>query len=468
MHDDTGDLLRHTADLAIEHLATIAERPVHATATADELRAVLGGPLNDEPRDARTVVDDLARAAAPGLVASAGPRYFGFVVGGTLPATVAADWLTSAWDQNSGLLALSLANGVVEETVGRWLVELFGLPEGTSCGFVTGGQMANFTCLAAARNHVLARAGHDVEAEGLHDAPRLRVIGGAQRHVTIDAALRLLGIGTSIVEGVEIDDQGRMLPDALAATLAQGDPDAPTIVNLQAGNVNSGAFDPFTEICAVAHEHARNVWVHVDGAFGLWARASAQHRALADGIERADSWSTDAHKWLNVPYDSGLAFVRHADAHVAAMRSTAAYLANATGDDPIDPYMLTPEFSRRARGFAVYAALRNLGTRGVEDLVDRTCAHARRFATALGDAPGVEILNDVVLNQVLVRFGDDDDHTRAVIDGVQRDGTCWLGGTTWRGQAAMRISVSNWSTTAADVDRSVAAILRIHTAAQGR
>ena len=467
MHDDTRDLLRHTADLAIEHLASLADRPVHATASADELRATLGGSLNDEPRDARAVVDDLARAAAPGIVASAGSRYFGFVVGGALPATVAADWLTTTWDQDAGLLVLSPAAAVVEETIGRWLVDLFGLPAGTSCGLVTGGQMANFTCLAAARNHVLARAGHDVETGGLQTAPAVRVIGGAQRHVTIDVALRLLGIGTDVVEAVAIDAQGRIVPDAFVDVLAQGDPDTPTIVNVQAGNVNSGAFDPFPEICAAAHEQGRNAWVHVDGAFGLWARASAQHRHLTDGIEHCDSWSTDGHKWLNVPYDSGLAFVRHADAHRAAMGSTAAYLANATGDDPPDPYAFTPEFSRRARGFPVYAALRNLGKQGIEALVDRTCAHARRFATALAAAPGVEVLNEVVLNQVLVRFGDDD-RTRAVIDGVQRDGTCWLGGTTWEGRAAMRISVSNWATTEADVDRSVAAILRVHEGVEAR
>ena len=460
MHDDTADLLHHAADLAIEHLATIADRPVHATATAHELRGALGGPLNDEPRDAWAVVDHLARAATPGLVASTGPRYFGFVVGGSLPATVAADWLTSAWDQNAGLLALSPAAGVVEETVTRWLVDLFGLPTSTSCGFVTGGQMANFTCLAAARNHVLARAGHDVEAKGLHDAPRIRVIGGAQRHVTVDAALRLLGMGTDVVEAVAIDDQGRIVSDELGAVVAQGDPDTPTIVNVQAGNVNSGAFDPFAEICAAAHEHARNVWVHVDGAFGLWARASAHHRPLTAGIEQADSWSTDAHKWLNVPYDSGIAFCAHPAAHRAAMAVQASYLEQADPTAARDPLDWAPEFSRRARGFPIYAALRSLGRSGVAEIVERCCDHARAFGERLAAVDGVEILNDVVLNQVLVRFGDSDETTREVIARVQRDGTCWLGGTVWKERAAMRISVSNWMTDEEEIDRSAEAILR--------
>jgi glutamate/tyrosine decarboxylase-like PLP-dependent enzyme len=462
MLDETRDLLRHTADLAIEHLATLDDRPVHATATPRELRAALGGPLDDEPVAPADVVDALVAGTRAGLVATPGPRYFGFVVGGTLPAALAADWLTSAWDQNAGLVVMSPAAAVVEETAARWLVELFGLPDGASCGFVTGGQMANFTCLAAARHRVLERAGWDVEANGLQGAPRVRVIGGEQRHVTIDASLRLLGLGTAVVP-VRADDQGRMDADHLGDLLRAEPATTPTIVVAQAGNVNTGAFDPFREICDAARESG--AWVHVDGAFGLWAATSGATRPLVDGVDGADSWSTDAHKWLNVPYDSGLAIVRDARAQRAAMGATASYLVTATGDDPVDADELTPEFSRRARGFAVYAALRSLGRRGVAELVERCCAHARGFATALAGEPGVEVLNDVELNQVLLRFGDDDDHTRAVVARVQDDGTCWLGGTTWRGRAAMRVSVSGWATTPADVDRSVGAILAAHRAA---
>ena len=454
----TEPALEAAATHAAQFLRGLAERPVAARVGADELRARLGGPLPDGPSDPAEVVAQLAKLADDGLVASAGPRYFGFVVGGGLPAAVAADWLAAAWDQNAGLFALGPAAATVEEVAAGWLTDLLGLPAGVSTGFVTGGQMATFTGLAAARHQVLAAAGWDVERDGLTGAPPVEVVVGAERHVTVDAALRLLGLGSGRLRVVPADGQGRMDATALPAALAacQG----PTIVCAQAGNVNTGAFDPLAEVCAAAHEHG--AWVHVDGAFGLWAAASPALRHLAAGAGQADSLATDAHKWLNVPYDSGLVFVAHPEAHRAAFATVAGYLTPGQSGER-DPDAYTPEFSRRARGFPVWAALRSLGRSGVAELVERCCGHARRFAAALGAAEGVEVLNEVVLNQVLVRFpdpgGDHDGRTREVIRRVQAGGTLWLSGTTWHGMAAMRISVSNWSTTDDDVDRSVAAIL---------
>jgi glutamate/tyrosine decarboxylase-like PLP-dependent enzyme len=380
------------------------------------------------------------------------------VVGGSLPAALAADWLAAAWDQNAGLFVLGPAAATVEDVAAGWLTELLGLPATASCGFVTGGLGANFGGLAAARNHVLARAGWDVERDGLLGAPPVEVVVGAERHVTIDVALRYLGLGSGRLRVVPADDQGRMDPAALGEVLAAVE--GPTIVCAQAGNVNTGAFDPLAAICAAGHDHG--AWVHVDGAFGLWAGASPALRHLVAGVEQADSWATDAHKWLNVPYDSGLVFVAHPQAHRAAFAKVASYLTPGQGGER-DPDGFVPEGSRRARGFPVWAALRSLGRSGVAELVERCCGHARRFADALAAADGVEVLNEVVLNQVLVRFadpgGDHDGRTREVIRRVQADGTLWLGGTIWQGMAAMRISVSNWSTTTDDVDRSVAAIL---------
>jgi glutamate/tyrosine decarboxylase-like PLP-dependent enzyme len=450
--------LSEAYERAVEYLEGLPERPVDSRADLAELRAALGGPLPEEPTEQREVVAALATAADPGVVASPSGRFFGMVIGGATPAALAADWLTSTWDQNAGLYVLGPAASVVEETAGRWLAELFGLPAGVSVAFVTGAQMANFTALAAARHEVLRRAGWDVEADGLAGAPPLRVLAGEGRHDTIDRALRFLGIGTGAIVPVAMDDQGRMLPDALRQALVAGR--GPTIVCAQAGNVNSGAVDPLVEVCEAAHQ--AGAWVHVDAAFGMWAAASPRLRPLAAGMELADSWATDAHKWLNVPYDSGVAFCAHPPAHRAAMGVRAVYLIHAAGGER-DEVDFTPEFSRRARGFAVYAALRALGRQGVAALVERCCALARRFAEQLA-AEGVEVLNEVVLNQVLVRFhaadGDHDALTRRVAERVRQDGTCWMSGTTWRGQAAMRISVSNWSTDEADVDRSVAAILR--------
>jgi glutamate/tyrosine decarboxylase-like PLP-dependent enzyme len=451
---DWKGVLGEAYEHAVAHLDGLPARPVGTTVGLAELRAALGGPLPGRPQDPRQVVRELAVAAGPGIVASGSGRYFGFVVGGATPAALAADWLTAAWDQNAGLYVLGPAAAVVEEVAGAWLAELLGLPAGASVGFVTGAQMANFTALAAALTEVLGRTGWDLASSGLWGAPPVRVLAGEQRHGTIDRALRFLGVGTAAVVPVASDEQGRMRLDALARALAAGD--GPAIVCAQVGNVNTGAVDPVGEICDLAHGHG--AWVHVDGAFGLWAAASPRLRHLTAGVERADSWATDAHKWLNVPYDCGLVFCADPRAHRAAMGARAGYLMHGA-DGERDALDHNPEHSRRARGFTVYAALRALGRDGVAELVERTCALARRFADRLGAAPGVEILNDVVLNQVLVAFGSDE-ATRAVLAGVQRDGTCWTSGTTWRGRAAVRISVSNWSTDEADVDRSVAAILR--------
>ena len=455
----TEQALEAAAAHAAQFLRGLPERPVAAGAGAAELRSRLGGPLPDGPTDPAEVIAQLAKLADDGLVASAGPRYFGFVVGGSLPAALAADWLSAAWDQNAGLFVLGPAAATVEDVAAGWLIDLLGLPVTASTGFVTGGLMANFTGLAAARNHVLAGAGWDVERDGLIGAPRVELVVGAERHVTIDIALRYLGLGSGRLRIVPTDDQGRMRADALPEALAacQG----PTIVCAQAGNVNTGAFDPLAAICAAAREHG--AWVHVDGAFGLWAAASPALRPLVAGVELADSVATDAHKWLNVPYDCGLAFVAHPDAHRAAFAKVASYFIPGQALER-DPDAFTAEASRRARGFPVWAALRSLGRSGVAQLVEGNCRQARRFADTLGSAEGVEVLNEVVLNQVLVRFldpgGDHDGRTRDVIRRVQADGTLWLGGTTWHGMAAMRVSVSNWSTTDEDVDRSAAVILR--------
>ncbi|MEX2547017.1 MAG: aminotransferase class V-fold PLP-dependent enzyme [Chloroflexota bacterium] len=461
---ETADLLRQTADDAIDFLGTLPDRHVNAQATLAELRAAMGGELPKVGESAPDVVRSLATAANRGLVASAGPRYFGFVIGGSLPAALAADWLTSAWDQNAVLYTLSPAAAVAEEVVAGWLLDLFDLPRDSGVGFTTGCQMANFVGLAAARHSVLQRRDWDVEQQGLQGAPLVRVIVGAEAHVTATVALQMLGFGTAALERIPSDEQGRMRADALEEVLAAGDPDAPTIVSAQIGNVNTGAFDDVAALADIVHRRDA-AWLHVDGAFGLWARTVPELQHLVRGLERADSWASDLHKWLNVPYDSGLVIVRDAAAHRASMILSASYLIAASGDER-DPQLYVPESSRRARGFAVYAALRSLGRAGVQDLVRRCCSLAARMAQSLAAEPGVEILNDVVLNQVLVRFGDDDALTRDVVARVQADGTCWLGGSTWHGQAVMRISVSNWSTTEADADMSVEAILRCFRAAR--
>ena len=449
-------LLRRAVDAAIEFLGNVPERHVGARATREELLHALDAPLTDDGEDPMRVFDALVAVGDRGTVASTAPRYFGFVIGGSLPVTVAADWLTTTWDQNSGIHAVSPVAAVVEEIAQRWLLDLLRLPNNASIGFVTGCQMANFTCLAAARHAVLRNAGWNVEDNGLPGAPQVNLIISAEAHVTIHTAMRMLGFGTNRLRSIPTDAQGRMKADELERVLATIE--GPTIVCAQAGNVNTGAVDPLRRIAAAAH--ARGAWLHVDSAFGLWAAASDTRRAIVDGIELADSWASDAHKWLNVPYDSGFAIVRDSAAHRASMTVSASYLEQTSGIER-DNFDWAPEFSRRARGIPVYAALRTLGRRGVADLVDRLCARARQFADILRREPRVEILADVVLNQVLVRFGDSDEVTREVIAGVQREGTCWLAGTKWQGRGAMRISVSNWATSEEDVARSAEAILRV-------
>ncbi|MGW3992111.1 pyridoxal phosphate-dependent decarboxylase family protein [Amycolatopsis sp. NPDC004772] len=440
-------LLTRAAELGAGYRATLAARPVAQAVDPAVLRAGFGGPLPKHPTPPSEVLEQLAEAADPGLVATAGPRFFGFVIGGALPAATAADVLAAGWDQNGFNAVLSPAAAAAEEAAGSWLKELLGLPATASTGFVTGGQAANTAALAAARHHVLAEAGWDVERDGLVGAPRVRVLASEERHATIDRALRLLGFGTRVVEAVAAGPQGGIDVDDLRRKYEAG----PMIVCLQAGNVNTGACDDLR----AAREAAPGAWLHVDGAFGLWAAANPATRPLLDGVELADSWACDGHKWLNVPYDSGFVFCARPDVHAAAISYRAAYLTGAGEVSGMGD--LTLESSRRARGFAVWAALRELGRDGVAELVDRCCRLARRFAGKLADG-GAEIANDVVLNQVLVSFGGDTD---ALIRKVQDDGTCWLGGTTWRGRRYLRISVSGWTTTEADVDRSAAAILRL-------
>jgi glutamate/tyrosine decarboxylase-like PLP-dependent enzyme len=454
----TRDLLHRTAEIASDFLASLDERPVQPEATVDEVRAVLGGPLPEQSSDALAVVEQLARDADPGLMAMPSGRFFGGVIGGSIPAAIAADWLTSAWDQNAALALPTPAAGVVEEVAGAWLKELLGLPESASFGFVTGCQMAHFTCLAAARHHLLARVGWDVERAGLSGAPPIRVVAGANRHGTLDRALRFLGIGTASIHEVPADDQGRMLTEALRHELSRDD--GPTIVCVQAGDVNSGAFDDLQ--AAADASGAAGAWLHVDGAFGLWAAASPSLRHLVTGAERANSWATDAHKWLNVPYDSGIAFCAYPAPHQAALGVRSAYLPHADAGAARDPLDFTPEHSRRARGFPIYAALRSLGRTGVADLIERSCARARALANGLAELPGCEVLNDVVLNQVLIRFEDDASSDDA-LSVVQESGEAWMSGTTWNDRKAIRLSVSNWQTSEDDVARTIAAFAAART-----
>jgi len=446
---DCRPLLHDVADLAADWLEALPERPVGPAATPAEMRVT--STLSERGVPAAEVIAQLAREAAPGLTAMGSPRFFGFVIGGAHPAGIAADWLATSWDQNAGLAGPTPAVAAVEAVAGTWLAELLGLPRAASFALVTGCQMAHVVGLAAARHRVLADAGHDVERDGLVGAPRIRILTGEERHVTVDRALRLLGIGTGAIEPIPVDARGAMRADALAAALA-ADARGPAIVVAQVGNVNTGASDPMPEVCAAARE--AGAWVHVDGAFGLWAAASPARRHVVRGVEDADSWATDAHKWLNVPYDSGIAFVRDREAHRAAMAVTAAYLVQ-DADGPREPLDWTPEFSRRARGLAVYATLRALGRDGVAELVDRLCACAERFAQRL-PAAGFQVLAHG-LNQVLVTCGDDA-ATDATLAAVQADGTCWPSGTTWRGRRCIRVSVCNWQTTLEDVDRSVEAM----------
>jgi glutamate/tyrosine decarboxylase-like PLP-dependent enzyme len=458
---DRRDLLNTTSELANEFLDGLAERPVARPVDFEQLLTELDGAgLQREGDDPNRIVGQLARLAEPAIVASAGPRYFGFVVGGSLPVALATDWLTSAWDQNGGFYAHSPLAAAVEQIAGDWLIDLFGLSKDSSVGFVTGGTMANFTGLAAGRHALLQKLSWDVERQGLVGAPKITVVTSDESHISVFACLQMLGLGSERVVRIPTDDQGRMSSDQLRSILAGIE--TPILVCAQAGNVNTGAFDPIPEIVSLTRD--RPSWLHVDGAFGLWAAASTAHRSLVQGIDLADSVSVDCHKWLNVPYDCGLAFVRDAAAHRAAMTLHASYYVTADRAER-DNCDWVPEASRRARGFTVYAALRSLGRKGIEELIDRCCLLARRMADRLAEHQTVTVLNKVVLNQVLVRFSDpsgsdSDEFTAEVIRRVQEDGTCWLGGTTWHGMRAMRISISNWSTTENDIDLSADAILR--------
>lgn len=448
------DLLAQTRELALGYLRDLPDRPVAEPVDGAQLKRSLGGALHDDPIDPVTVIRDLATGVEPGIVATSGGRFFGFVEGGVLPAALAADWLTSTWDQNPGFYVLSPAAAIVEEIVQEWLLDILHLPSTASVGFTTGAQMANLAGLAAGRHHVLAAAGWDVEADGLTGAPPVTILVGEERHATVGRALRFLGFGERNVTVVAVDGQGAM--DARALRRELGNTQGPAIVCAQAGNVNTGAFDPFRPIAEAARE--RGAWVHVDGAFGLWAAASPKLRRLADGIELADSWAADAHKWLNVPYDSAFVACAHPDSHRIAMALHAPYLVRdpsgtRNGSD------WTPESSRRARAFALWAALRSLGRRGVATMIERCCDHAQRFAASLAERDGFEILNDVVLNQVLVRVGDDDARTKATATTLQKDGQVWFGDTVWHDKVAMRISVSDQATTVRDVDRAIEEIV---------
>jgi len=443
------DLLTDAADRGIAYRESVAERDV-----APSAEAVLGvagfiEPIPNEGTDEQAVLAMLDELGSPATVMMAGPRYFGFVIGGSLPVTVAANWLTTAWDQNVGMHEVTPATSTLELVAMDWMIDLFGLPVDCAAAFVTGATVANFTALAAARNRVYSDIGWDVEANGLISAPPVTVVVSDETHPTVFKSLGLLGFGRNRVVRAPVDNQGRIdlgrFPEI----------DGPTIVCTQAGNLNTGAFDPVGEICEIAKP--KGAWVHVDGAFGLWAAASKDRAHLCSGFAAADSWATDAHKWLNVPYDSGIAFVRDTAALKSAMSITADYLM--TDTEFRNPSDFTPELSRRARGVDVWAALKSLGRTGVAAMIDRCCSNARRFASGLSEA-GFEILNDVVLNQVLVSFGDDA-MNRRIIDEIQDEGTCWCGVTVWQGKTAMRISVCNWSTTAEDVDRSLEVIIAI-------
>ncbi len=447
---------------ALAHLENLDHAPVAATATLDELRRRLAKPLQDDGLPPAQVIDELAAGVAGGLLGSASGRFFGWVIGGSTPASVAADWLTTAWDQNAGLYATGPAEAVIEEVCGAWLKDLLGLPAGASFALVTGSQMAHVVGLAAARHALLARRGWDVERQGLAGAPPIRVLTSDQRHGTCERALRLLGLGTACVSDLPVDEAGRLPEGTLAAAL-EAEPDRPTIVLMQAGDLNIGAFDPFAALIPLAHAHG--AWVHVDGAFGLWAAASPAYRRLLAGVEEADSWVTDGHKWLNVPYDCGYAFVADPAPHHGSLSQRASYLTHAEGVR--DEFDWNPEWSRRGRGVATYAALRELGRGGVADLVDRSCHYAHELVMRIGSLPGAEVVWEPQINQGLVRFPDprpgatdaeQDRHTDEVIARILQTGEAFFGGTTWRGRRCMRVSVCNWQTNERDVERTVAAV----------
>jgi glutamate/tyrosine decarboxylase-like PLP-dependent enzyme len=454
-------LLRQTADHSADFYEALGERRTSVTAGVQELREALARPLPDEPTDASQVIAELVRDVEPGLLGSAGGRFFGWVIGGSVPAALAADWLTSAWDQNAALYACAPAEAVAEEVCGVWLKDLLGLPAHASFALVTGTQMGHATALAAARNKLLAERGWDVERRGLAGAPPVRLITGGQQHASIDRAVRLLGLGTDAIVNAGAGPQGHLDLGGLSRALESED--GPMIVCLQAGEINTGSFDDFTQACRIAH--ARGAWVHVDGAFGLWAGVSRRYRHLLAGVDAADSWTTDAHKWLNVPFDCGLVFTAHPAEHRAAMSITASYLMRASemgGGAPREQIDYNPEWSRRGRGFAVYAAIRSLGRSGIAQIIDDCCDHARQLTAGIGALPGAEVLHEPQINQGLIRFtdpgGDHDSRTDRVIARIQHDGHAWFGGTTFNGARAMRISVVNHRTTDHDIERAIAAV----------
>jgi glutamate/tyrosine decarboxylase-like PLP-dependent enzyme len=458
--DELRRALQRTVEVIAEYREGLGTSPVAPVSGREDVAGVLDRPLPDGPVPLEAVVEELVSVAQPGLMASAGPRYFGFVIGGSLDAALVADLLTTGWDQCAFNAALSPAALAFEDVAGRWLKELLHIPESASVGFVSGAQAANTVGLAAGRWQVLRQHGWDVGRDGLSGAPPVRVVAGAERHATIDRAVRLLGLGERAIEEVPMSVTGAMDPEALAAVLTSA-PARPTIVCAQAGNVNTGACDDLKLVATATR--AADAWLHVDGAFGLWAAASPHTYPLVEGLELADSWACDGHKWLNVPYDAGYAFCAHPDVHVTAMAYTASYLTGQVAGRAFGGGDFVLESSRRARGFATWAALRSLGRSGIADLVERCCRLASRFAEQLNALEGIEVVNEVVLNQVLVRVGDTD-LTEQIERRVQRDGTCWLGATTWRGERLLRISVSNWSTSEADVDLSVQAIAKARAA----
>jgi glutamate/tyrosine decarboxylase-like PLP-dependent enzyme len=448
--DEYRDALTRAEGHVLDWLESVDRRHVGPTATVEQLTTEFGGVLNDAPRDPGDVVDELARVAEPGLMAMPSGRFFGWVIGGTLPAALGADWMVSAWDQNAAMRLATPATAAAEEAAGAWLLDLLHLPATASVGFATGGTTANFVGLAAGRQFVLEQAGWDLEADGMSGSPRITVLVGEERHTSVDMAMRYLGLGRGQL--VAADDQGRMIPDALAEALAGVD--GPAIVVLQAGNLHSGAFDPMRQCIELAH--ASGAWVHVDGAFGLWAAVSEQWRDQLDGLELADSWATDAHKTLNVPYDCGVAIVTRPDVLERVFGARPAYLIQAD-DGPSDPFARVPEFSRRARGVPVWAALRQLGRSGTIELVERLAANARALAAGIAALPGAEVLNEVVFTQVSLAFGSDE-RTRAVTQHLIGDGAVWMSGSKWRGRDILRISVSNWSTDGDDVRDAIRAV----------
>lgn len=467
MHADSPfrTVLEHALSHSLSHLHGLDAAPVAASATLESLRGRLVKPLNAEGMAAEMVIDELVRDCAGGITGNAGGRFYGWVIGGSLPAALAADWLTSAWDQNAASYACAPAEAVIEEVCGTWLKDVLGLPATASFALTSGCQMAHVTALASARNHLLAKRGWDVERDGLCGAPRIRVLSSDQYHGSITRATRLLGMGTGAVTGLPVNQAGQLAPDTLEQALAEA-PDLPTIVLLQAGDLNIGAYDCFADLIPLAHRY--KAWVHVDGAFGLWANATPRHKHLLAGVEQADSWATDGHKWLNVPYDSGFAFVAHPEAQRKAMSYEASYIAH--NDQVREQKDWNPDWSRRGRGVPAYAALRQLGRDGVAAMVECCCDHARAIVNGIAALPGAALVWEPVINQGLVRFldprpgatqADHDKWTDHVSDAVVAGGEAFFTNSTWRGQRCMRVSVCNWQTSARDVERAVAAVGRV-------